>query len=537
MKTIEFKLTLTRSQEDRLMLWLAKMNWVHNSALACIESFNNHNRYNKADKRSYACNPIVSHWRGEKHPSCPVSHQLNQFNPESYSEALANPKDKKGTVYPLQAWAGEPLVNNLTYFSLLNRFAKKLHIGWLDDIPSHFISGRVERVALAWQGFLKGNAAPPKFKSRRNPVTSLINNNSKAIKVDGDRINIPLMGWVKAKGLSKRWPQGVPFCPMKIIKTADGWYLQLTGDVNSPKPVKSKGLVCGIDPGSKRHHTLDNGSFVEPPRYLVKSALKLRSLQRKLSRQIRMNSTQVFNKEGRCIRMIWAENWERKNFEKTKVKLAKLHQKIARQRKAFNHRLSTKYVRLFDEIALENTALTNMVRAVKKGEAGVPNGRKAKSGLNRNLLDNAIGQFYTMIEVKAKASHRIVTRVEPQYTSQTCNACGYRHAENRKSQSKFVCQHCGHSDNADTNAALNIKKMMQRGIQRLTFTDDMADGWSATTLPKTTKQPNPVEVVDPKPRKRSSHSKPAKPVKAKPDLGGCRKRVAEPVAQLDLFMV
>jgi transposase len=235
--------------------------------------------------------------------------------------------------------------------------------------------------------------------------------------------------------------------------------------------------------------------------------------------------------------MIWAENWERKNFEKTKVKLAKLHQKIARQRKAFNHRLSTKYVRLFDEIALENTALTNMVRAVKKGTEGVPNGRKAKSGLNRNLLDNAIGQFYTMIEVKAKASHRIVTRVEPQYTSQTCNACGYRAKENRESQAKFVCQHCGHSDNADTNAALNIKKMMQRGIQRLTFTDDMADEWGATTLPKTTKQPNPVEVVDPKPRKRSSHSKPAKPAKAKPDHGGCRKRVAEPLAQLDLFMV
>ena len=303
----------------------------------------------------------------------------------------------------------------------------------------------------------------------------------------------------------------------------------------------------GIDPGSKRHHTLDNGAFVEPPRYLVKSALKLRSLQRKMARQIRMNSTQVFNKEGRCTRMIWREGWERKNFDKTKVQIAKLHQTVARQRKAFNHRLSTKYVRMFDEIALENTALTNITRAVKTGEAGVPNGRKAKSGLNRNLLDNAIGQFYTMIEVKAKASHRIVTRVEPQYTSQTCNSCGYRDKENRLTQAKFVCQHCGHSDNADTNAALNIKKMMQLGINRLTFTDDMADNWREPVGVETPKRATPEHIkVLPVSTSKGSRTKRGKGSevidkkvsKVKPKVTqGSRKAVVEPLTQLSLEML
>jgi IS605 OrfB family transposase len=535
MKTVELKLSLTRNQILRLEGWLQKMNWVHNSALAVIESFNNHNRYLTRDKRSYACNPIVSHWRGAVYPSCPVKHQLDQFAPETYGAALDNPKDKKGTVYPLQAWAGEPVVKNLTYFSLLNRFAKKLHPVWLADIPQNFTSGRVERVALSWQAFLKGNAKPPKFKNRRNPVTTLIHNNSKAIKVEGDRINIPLMGWVKAKGLSKRWPQGVPFCPMKIVKAADGWYLQLTGNVGDARSVKPTGKTAGIDPGSKRHHTLDNGSFVQPPRYLLKSAEKLRFLQRKLSNQLRRNGVQVFDKNGRTIRWEFREGWERKNFDKTKAEIAKLHQRIARQRKALNHHLSSKYVAMFDAIALEDTKLTNMTRAVKKGEAGVPNGRKAKSGLNRNLLDNAIGQFYAMLEQKAKASGREIIRVEPQYTSQTCNHCGYRSSGNRKSQSKFVCNHCGHIDNADTNAAKNIKRMMVLGISRLTFTDNMADGWDATTLPETTKQPNPVEVVDPKPRKRSSRSGIGSKPKSKRKGGGCRKAGAEPVAQLDLL--
>lgn len=537
MKTIEFKLSLTHPQTQILESWLRSMNWVHNSALACVESFNLHNRYLKADKRSYACNPIVSHWRGATYPSCPVGHQLKQFNPDKYAKALDDPKDKKGTIYPLQAWDAEPGLDQLSYFSLLKRFSKKLHPVKLNDVPSKFVAGRVERVALSWQAFLKGNAAPPKFKSRRNPVLTLIHNGSKDIRIDGDKINVPRIGWLKAKGLSKRWPQGVPFCPMKIIKAADGWYLQLTGHVDAPKPVKMTGKVAGIDPGSVRHHTLDNGAFVEPPKYLIKSALKLRKLQRKLSRQLRCNGTQIFDKNGRTVRWVWREGWERKNFDKTKAEIAKLHQLVARQRKAFNHRLSSKYVRIFDAIAIEDTKLANMTRAVKTGETGVPNGRKAKSGLNKSLLDNGLGQFRTMLEVKAKASGRTVIRVAPEFTSQTCNECGYRSKDNRQTQSKFVCQHCGHRDNADTNAAKNIKKMAMLGIDRLTFTDNMANDWQATTPLKTLKEPKHVEVVDPKPRKTFTRSKSAKLSEQKSKHEGCRKVVVEAFTQGDLFMV
>jgi putative transposase len=477
MLTLEFKLSLTTCQEQRLDAWLRDMSWVHNSALACIESFNAHNAYHKEDKRSYACNPIVSYWRGQVYPSCPIGHQLAQFDEESYAIALLERKNKKGTVYPLQAWAGEPRLENVSYFSLIKRFSKKLHPVKLADVPSKFVSGRVERVALSWQAFLKGNAKPPKFKSRRNPVMSLIHNNSKDVRIDGDRINVPRIGWLKAKGLTKRWPQGVPFCPMKVIKAADGWYLQLTGEVGERKPLKQTGRHVGIDPGSVRHHTTDSGSFVEPPRYLLKAAKKLRMLQRQLSRQYRQNSTQVFGKDGRVIRSVARSDWDRKNFDKTKAKIAKLHAKIARQRRAFNHFQSSKYAAMFDVITVEDFEPAKLTRAVKKGEAGVRNGRKAKSGLNRNLLDNAIGQFYGMLEQKSKDRGRLFQRVKPAFSSQTCNCCGYRSKDNRQSQSSFVCLSCGHRDNADRNAARNIKRMAELGIDRLTFTDDFADGF------------------------------------------------------------
>ena len=479
MLTLEFKLSLTTCQEQRLDAWLRTMNWVHNSALACIESFNAHNAYHKGDKRSYACNPVVSYWRGQVYPSCPVSHQLTQFDEESYAAALRERKNKKGTVYPLQAWAGEPVFGQISPFSLQARFGINRHPLKLKavGIPKVFVAGRTNIVAKSWDAFCNRASKPPKFKSRRNPVQSLISINSQATSIEGDRIRIPNLGFAKAKGLSKRWPTGAVVSTLKIIKAADGWYLQLTGEVGERKPLKQTGRHVGIDPGSVRHHTTDSGSFVEPPRYLLKAAKKLRMLQRQLSRQYRQNSTQVFGKDGRVIRSVARSDWDRKNFDKTKAKIAKLHAKIARQRRAFNHFQSSKYAAMFDVITVEDFEPAKLTRAVKKGEAGVRNGRKAKSGLNRNLLDNAIGQFYGMLEQKSKDRGRLFQRVKPAFSSQTCNCCGYRSKDNRQSQSSFVCLSCGHRDNADRNAARNIKRMAELGIDRLTFTDDFADGF------------------------------------------------------------
>jgi len=82
---------------------------------------------------------------------------------------------------------------------------------------------------------------------------------------------------------------------------------------------------------------------------------------------------------------------------------------------------------------------------------------KAKAGLNRAMLDAGIGGLYSMMEGKAKAAGREFARVNPAYTSQTCNACGVVHKASRLTQSEFVCVDCGHTDNADTNAARNIR--------------------------------------------------------------------------------
>ena len=80
---------------------------------------------------------------------------------------------------------------------------------------------------------------------------------------------------------------------------------------------------------------------------------------------------------------------------------------------------------------------------------------KQKTGLNRGIQGTNWYQLEGMIKYKA---HKVL-HVEPAYTSQTCHACGHRSEKNRKSQAVFECVECGHEDNADINAALNIRRL------------------------------------------------------------------------------
>ena len=84
----------------------------------------------------------------------------------------------------------------------------------------------------------------------------------------------------------------------------------------------------------------------------------------------------------------------------------------------------------------------------------LPNGARAKAGLNKAILASCWGKFATRLAQKMPDGH--VVAVDPRYTSQQCHACGHTAPENRESQAVFCCTLCGHSGHADTNAARNI---------------------------------------------------------------------------------
>jgi len=118
-------------------------------------------------------------------------------------------------------------------------------------------------------------------------------------------------------------------------------------------------------------------------------------------------------------------------------------------------------VESYDFIAAEDLKVKNMTKSAKGTLAKPGKNVKAKSGLNRSILSQGWSIFLKMLEYKSDWYGKRLVKVDPRYTSQTCNKCGYVSKKNRKSQAKFVCGSCWLKINADLNAA---RVILQRGL-------------------------------------------------------------------------
>ena len=110
-----------------------------------------------------------------------------------------------------------------------------------------------------------------------------------------------------------------------------------------------------------------------------------------------------------------------------------------------------------------NLKLKNMTKRAKPKVCEITgkwlkNGARAKSGLNKALLGVGLYQFEQLLTYKMRMADKPLFKVAPHHTSQECAHCGHIHPSNRITQSDFKCQACGHSDNADHNAAVVIRK-------------------------------------------------------------------------------
>jgi putative transposase len=173
-------------------------------------------------------------------------------------------------------------------------------------------------------------------------------------------------------------------------------------------------------------------------------------------------------KQERYIKRLERQKAKKKKgssrYKKCQRRIAKRHEKIKNIRKDFCHQSSRKIIN--DEhnkvIVLESLNVQNMT----KKPAPKPNTRggwdrnqaQAKAGLNKSILDKGWHQFETYIAYKSQKAGKALFKVDAKYTSQACAACEHTHPNNRKHQALFVCESCGHTDNADRNAALVIKK-------------------------------------------------------------------------------
>ena len=133
-----------------------------------------------------------------------------------------------------------------------------------------------------------------------------------------------------------------------------------------------------------------------------------------------------------------------------------MHQRIANVRADFLHKTSTAISKKHAIVVLEDLQIKNMSASASGTREQPGTNVNQKRGLNRSILDQGWYEFRRQLEYKQVWRGGLVLAVPPQNTSRSCPNCGHVSADNRKTQAKFECVACGHSENADLVAAINI---------------------------------------------------------------------------------
>jgi len=306
--------------------------------------------------------------------------------------------------------------HNFSPFDLIKQLPElKKECEWLKEVNSQSLQQSIQNMDIAFKKFFKG-AGFPKFKSKHKgkqsfsiPQNVIVENNLLIIPKFKEGINIVLhreiKGTIKSATIS--------------VTTTGKYFVSILVDTNIEIPTKppiKENTTVGIDLGIKDFAITSNGEVFENPKFLRKAQSKLKYVQRKYSK----------NKGKR-----------------TKQRLALLHEKVVNKRKDFLHKVSTKLIRENQTIALEDLAVSNMVK---------------NHNLAQAISDVSWSTFVTMLKYKADWYGKNILRIgrfAP--SSKTCSCCGYINKELTLKDREWTCGSCSAVLDRDVNAACNIK--------------------------------------------------------------------------------
>ena len=326
----------------------------------------------------------------------------------------------------------------------LTKLKKEEDTKWLKEVNSQTLQFALRSLDTAFLNFFRGNAQFPKFKSRKHkntftiPQFGRIENGKIIIPKFKDGIKVKLHREVKGK-IGK----------MSITKTSTGkYYVSIFTEQEAEELPKTNKQV-GIDLGLKDFViTSDNKKF-KNNRYTKKYAKQLKKAQQHLSRKQKGSN----------------------GFEKQKLKVAKIHEKIASCRLDTLHKVSHQLVSDYDLISIEDLNVKGMIKNHK---------------LSKHIADASWGKFVTMLEYKCDWYGKELVKVNRFYpSSKACYQCGWINQELKLSDREWTCKSCGVIHDRDWNASLNILKeglkIFGQGLSN-TKVEDKSDYLGSTSV-------------------------------------------------------
>jgi putative transposase len=277
----------------------------------------------------------------------------------------------------------------------------------------------IMQLGRAFQNFFAGRSRYPRFRRKGQDDRFTLTND--LFRVEGQHIRIPRLGWVRMREALRFTGRIVS---ATVTRVANHWYVSITVETSGlpAPPAENQGTV-GIDLGVKALATLSTGESFEGPKALRTLLMRLCRLSRALSRKVKGS----------------------RNRAKAKLKLAKLHARIANIRRDSLHQLSTRITRRFHTIGIEDLNVKGMLR---------------NRHLARAIADMGFSELRRQLEYKAAWRGGQVVLVDRWFpSSKLCSGCGYRLEALGLDVRQWTCPACEVSHDRDINAAINLENM------------------------------------------------------------------------------
>ena len=257
----------------------------------------------------------------------------------------------------------------------------------------------------------------PSFKNRDSHQSFRLPNQK--FTLNSHSIRLEKIGKVKLV-MDRDVPAGCKFMSVTVSKNKCGqFFASVLVETEIIKKEKT-GKSIGLDIGIKTFLSGSDGSTVENPKFFRESQAKLAKAQKNLSRK----------KKGSVRR------------KKAKLKVARIHNDVANQRKDFIHKETTKLINEFDFIGIEDLNVAGMVK---------------NHCLAKSISDASFSEFYRVLNYKAAWHDKEVVKVNRFYpSSKTCSCCGWKDDDLTLSDRLFKCKACGLEIDRDLNASANI---------------------------------------------------------------------------------
>ena len=324
-------------------------------------------------------------------------------------------------------------VNHRERSAMLPKLRNGERTDFLKEVDSIALQASLEDLDDGYKRFFTGQNQKPKFKEKADSVqsytTKVVTKNGKSVNIwiEGDKIRLPKLGFVKMK--NTRDPMG-RIINVTVRRKASGHFFVSVLVEEEVYPLPKTGSSVGIDLGLKEFAILSTGEKIENPRFYRVQEEKLAKAQRILKRRERRAKARGVDPETV------------KNYLKAKQKVAEINEKIANQRKDFAQKLSTILVKNHDLICVEDLKAKNLLK---------------NHCLAKSIQDAGWRLFVALLEYKCRWYGKELSRISQWFpSSQICSSCGAHTGKKPLSVREWVCPECGKHHDRDVNAALNI---------------------------------------------------------------------------------